>query len=66
MPAERSEYISLGSYFHATAHGRPVQPSDDVGFGSIRAVKRDLLVEATLAKKAVSECHIYLYCTPKL
>jgi hypothetical protein len=51
VPAEPEKYVSLGSYFQMKKFGRNVDqtPSlEDDHLSSLRAVRKDLLVEATL------------------
>lgn len=54
-PADPEKYVSLGSYFESAHGNKPPPPSFRAEYlKNIRAVRRDLLVEATLDEDTVS------------
>lgn len=64
IPADTEKYISLGSYFQTKDWGEEQEqpPSPRSGaLRSLRAVRRDLLVEATLAPNAVQPLMILCF-----
>jgi hypothetical protein len=55
-PANPEKYVSLGSYFQYSHGGKPEAPpsTKDEYIKNLRAVRKDLLVEATLTERPVS------------
>jgi hypothetical protein len=56
FPANPEKYVTLGSYFQLTHGKKPELPLSfkDEYLKTLRAVRRDLLVEATLGEAPVS------------